>query len=173
MQKNLKNTNEKDFNSRYTSLQVTSLSLEDLEECVKLDLLTLKGLWSKSQWEIELSDSSRICKGIFYSSNLIAFACAWIIVDELHLTALAVHPEHRRNGLGYKILSKLFKEGKKKGCQKATLEVKSQNKAALCLYRSLGFNTAGTRNDYYKSGEDALIQWIFFNEPGKTRERGS
>ena len=75
---------------------------------VNSDQLALKGLWNKNQWEKELSDSQRLCNGIFDTSNLIALGCGWIVGDELHLTAIAVHPKHRRRGLAQTIISSLF-----------------------------------------------------------------
>ena len=137
---------------------------------MKLDQLVLKGLWNKQQWEKELSDSQRLCIGIIDNSNLIAFGCGWMIVDELHLTAIAVHPDHRRIGLGQIILSNLFDQAANKGCERATLEVKSDNTAALALYKSCGFKTAGCRSNYYKNGSDAIIQWRSLNPWEKASE---
>jgi len=155
----MNNMNKKDLKAKGTSARVISLSLENLNACMKLDQIALKGLWSKQQWEKELSDSQRLCLGVFDSKNLIAFGCAWIVVDELHLTAIAVHPHHRRIGLAQIVLSSLFLKASNAGCERATLEVKSTNKAALALYKSSGFKTAGYRPNYYKNGSDALIQW--------------
>ena len=150
---------EKDLKCKRDSWQVSSLSLRDAHSCIKLDQIALKGLWSKKQWEKELSDSKRLCIGVFDSSNLIAFCCSWIVIDELHLTAIAVHPLHRRLGLGKVLLSNLFQKASTQSCKRATLEVESSNRAALALYQSCGFITAGCRHNYYKNGSDALIQW--------------
>ena len=150
---------KKDLTNKRASWKVSSLRLEDLDSCIKLDQITLKGLWSKQQWEKELSDSKRLCIGIFENSNLIALGCGWIVTDELHLTAIAVHPLHRRLGLGKILLSSIFHKASAEGCRRATLEVKSSNREALALYQSCGFITAGCRRNYYKNGSDALIQW--------------
>jgi len=149
--------------SQNSSLEVISLNLEDLNACLELDKIALKGLWSKNQWEKELSYSKRLCKGIYNHSNLIALGCGWVVVDELHLTAIAVHPKHRRLGLGQKVISSLFLEAIQQGCTRATLEAKSNNIAALALYKSSGFITAGCRRNYYQNGADALIQWRSLN----------
>ena len=150
---------KKDLKSNRDSWQISSLSLRHAHSCIKLDQIALKGLWSKQQWEKELSDSKRLCIGAFESSNLIAFCCSWMVIDELHLTAIAVHPLHRRLGLGKVLLANLFQEASAQGCSRATLEVNSSNRAALALYQSCGFETAGCRRNYYKNGSDALIQW--------------
>ncbi len=150
---------EDNLKSTDSFLQVISLNPKNLNDCIKLDQIALKGLWSKSQWIKELSDSKRLCLGIVNGSNLIALGCGWIVVDELHITAIAVHPKYRRRGLAKTLLSSLFSKALAKGCTRATLEVKSDEPEALALYKSCGFKTAGCRNNYYKNGADALIQW--------------
>ena len=35
-----------------------------LYDCMDLDKKSFDGLWTKSQWEIELTDPKRICLGI-------------------------------------------------------------------------------------------------------------
>ena len=151
--------NEQDLKSKKSSSDVITLNLENLNACMELDQIALKGLWSKQQWEKELSESQRLCLGIFDSSNLIAFSCGWIVIDELHLTSIAVHPNHRRLGLAKSVLSNLFLQAANAGCKRVTLEVKSKNKAALALYKCCGFKTTGFRRNYYKNGSNALIQW--------------
>ncbi|WP_320668025.1 ribosomal protein S18-alanine N-acetyltransferase [Prochlorococcus sp. MIT 1307] len=154
---------EKFLKSKSSSYEVISLSLKNLSACLKLDEIALKGLWSKKQWEKELADSKRLCLGILDFTNLIAFGCGWVIVDELHLTAIAVHPKYRQKGLGRIVLTHLFQEAIHRGCNRSTLEVRSNNNAALALYKSCGFKTEGYRQSYYKNGTDALIQWRSLN----------
>ena len=87
-------------------------------------------------------------------------ACGQMIVDELHLTAVAVHPAWRRLGLARQLMEALLTDARGRGCLRATLEVDSTNTAAQALYRRLGFRTEGVRRAYYRSGGDALIQWV-------------
>ncbi len=145
--------------SKSKSLEVISLSIENLNECLTLDQIALKGLWSKNQWKEELSGSHKICLGIFDDLNIIAFGCANVVIDELHLTTIAVHPRYRRLGLASKVLTNMFIKAIQTNCRTATLEVKSDNSAAIALYKNLGFITTGCRRNYYKDGGDALIQW--------------
>ncbi len=78
--------------------QVIRLGPEQINECLELDQLALNGLWSKQQWHQELFDSRRLCMGMLRSSKLLAKACGWLELDELHLTAIAVNTKHRRKG---------------------------------------------------------------------------
>ena len=140
-------------------MELITLALKDANDCSELDEISLNGLWSKQQWEEELSNSNRLCFGIFISSKLVALACGWLVVGELQLTVVAVHPEHRREGLARLVLLRLLKQARFLSATEATLEVDSNNFAATSLYKSCGFITTGERPNYYKNGSDALIQW--------------
>jgi ribosomal-protein-alanine N-acetyltransferase len=131
----------------------------DLEECLALDRAGLGGLWSAGQWRRELEASDRPGVGLRCRGALVAVACGWLVLDELHITAVAVAPDRRRQGLGSRVLEALLARGRELGATRATLEVSSANEAALSLYAASGFATAGVRRGYYRNGDDALIQW--------------
>lgn len=132
----------------------------DLQACLELDARALDQLWSPAQWMQELKDPRRLCLGHRQQGALAALASGWLVADELHITAVAVDPDRRRQGLGRLVLQALLREGAAQGAVHATLEVSSRNPAAIALYASAGFQTAGVRRAYYRNGDDALIQWI-------------
>ena len=132
----------------------------DLEACLALDHLALGGLWSPAQWQRELEDERRPGVGIRHQGQLLAMACGWLVVDELHITLVAVAPAQRRRGLGRLVLQGLLAAGRRGGATRATLEVASGNRAARALYDGFGFREAGVRHGYYRNGDDALIQWL-------------
>ena len=140
-------------------LKVISLEEKHLDFCIEIDNLALNGLWSRDQWKKELEESQRLCFGILEESKLVAIACGWLVIDELQLTAIGVHPKYRRKGLARQLLSILLLEASEKGIIQATLEVASNNSSALALYKSCGFKTTGCRRNYYKNGSDAILQW--------------
>ncbi len=148
---------------KFSDLIIVRLNPTHLKNCIALDAITLKAIWTKKQWERELSESNRLCYGIFHEKKLIAMSSGWIICDELHITVLAVDPIHRKKGLGKVILSTLLNKAQLKGAQKATLEVSSENTSANSLYKKLGFKLEGIRHKYYQNGSDALILWNYLN----------
>jgi ribosomal-protein-alanine N-acetyltransferase len=139
--------------------RLLQLTPDWLQACIQLDQRALGGLWSQTQWDSELSDPRRPTVGLVQGGILIALACGWLVVDELHITAVAVDPARRRQGLGGRILRALLQEGMAQGAAHATLEVAEGNQAARGLYEACGFQTAGVRRAYYRNGDDALIQW--------------
>ena len=141
------------------NLRIIQLGITHLNECVDLDQKSLNGLWSKSQWERELTDPKRICLGIIdlETKKLLGVCSAWLVIDELHITFIAVHPMHQRKGLGKFLLSELIQRSKSLGTNHIHLEVKNNNEPAKAFYKSMGFKTVGNRSNFYKDGSDALL----------------
>jgi [ribosomal protein S18]-alanine N-acetyltransferase len=93
-------------------------------------------------------------------SSIIGFAGLWLMVDEAHITTIAMHPDHRRMGLGEFMLVSLIDIAYQIGAKWVTLEVRVSNYPAQNLYRKYGFREAGLRHRYYSdNNEDALIMW--------------
>ena len=140
-------------------LRLALLEPAHLDACLALDRSCLGGLWSAGQWSTELAEPERPGLGAWLNGHLVAMACGWLVLNELHITLVAVDPAQRRRGLARRLLTALFQEGRSRGAERATLEVASGNAAALALYRQAGFLEAGRRRGYYRNGDDALIQW--------------
>jgi ribosomal-protein-alanine N-acetyltransferase len=132
----------------------------DAPDCLALDRAALGGLWNLEQWQRELEEEGRPGLGLRQGPELLAMASGWLVVDELHITLVAVAPDQRRRGLGRRVLQELMDAGRARGASRATLEVAAGNGAGIALYGALGFRTAGIRHGYYRNGEDALIQWV-------------
>ena len=91
---------------------------------------------------------------------IIGFAGLWLMVDEAHITTIAMHPGQRRRGLGEFLLVSLIDISYTIGAKWVTLEVRVSNYTAQNLYRKYGFREAGVRHRYYSDNqEDALIMW--------------
>jgi len=93
-------------------------------------------------------------------SAIIGFAGLWLMVDEAHVTTIALHPRYRGRGLGELMLSSLIQIAYNISARVVTLEVRVSNHVAQNLYRKYGFQEAGVRRRYYSdNNEDALIMW--------------
>lgn len=93
-------------------------------------------------------------------ASIIGFAGLWLMVDEAHVTTIAVHPDYRGRGVGELMLSSLIDIAYDIGAHVVTLEVRVSNHVAQNLYRKYGFYEAGVRRRYYSDNhEDALIMW--------------
>lgn len=155
--------------STVQSLDVQILNSDWLPAVVKFDQIVFGGLWSQTTYTEELMRNSGICLGITVTPSpaqqplqpsLLAFGCVWLILDELHIILLGVHPQHRRQSLGLVLLLSLLQQSRDRGMEQATLEVRTSNQAAIALYEKVGFVSAGQRPRYYAdTGESALLMW--------------
>ena len=90
--------------------------------------------------------------------RVIGFAGTWIVLDEAHVTNVAVLEEYRGQGIGKKLTQALMQYAANLGVTYATLEVRRSNERAQNLYKTLGFQYVGVRKRYYEdNGEDALL----------------
>ncbi|NJO39321.1 MAG: ribosomal protein S18-alanine N-acetyltransferase [Cyanobacteria bacterium CRU_2_1] len=138
------------------------LTAEMLSAAVELDQLCLGGLWTLDGYrrELESPNSDLIVLQADSSSELLGLGCVWAILDEAHITVLAVHPNYRQQGFGQALLCSLLTLAWQRGLEWATLEVKVSNQIAISLYRKFDFQEVGRRRRYYQdTGEDALILW--------------
>ncbi|MBD1860449.1 ribosomal protein S18-alanine N-acetyltransferase [Trichocoleus desertorum] len=164
-------------------LDLQSLTPELLPATLVLDQLCFGGLWTLEGYRRELeSPNSELLvlqtsqahqtlekqpiEPIELGSKddpaapLVGLGCFWAIVDEAHITIVAVHPNYQAQGLGQTLLYALLKKARQRGLDRATLEVRASNQPALLLYEKFGFQEAGRRRRYYEeTGEDALILW--------------
>jgi len=90
--------------------------------------------------------------------KILGYICFWMFAAEVHLLNIAVHPQHRRRGLGTSLLEKMQRFAMVHGVEKIYLEVRPSNKAARRFYLKAGFKEKGRRRRYYTdTGEDAII----------------
>ncbi|GAB6926980.1 ribosomal protein S18-alanine N-acetyltransferase [Paenibacillus sp. JCM 10914] len=107
-----------------------------------------------------------------HEGEIVGYAGMWTIVDEAHVTNIAVLEEYRGRRWGDRLLSELMKTAAYIGMEKMTLEVRVSNHIAQRLYAKKGFKPAGLRKGYYSDNqEDALIMWAdlppYREDPGK------
>ncbi len=151
---------------KISTVTVAPLGSDRLTEIVALDRRCLGGLWSEDGYRRELDSDCSDLLGLFAGNTsctptkLLGMGCQWAILEEAHITLLAIDPNYRRQGLGELLFYTLLVFARQRGLERATLEVRESNTAALSLYQKFGFKEAGRRRRYYPdTDEDALILW--------------
>lgn len=145
-------------------LELKFLEVEDLPQVIELDQICFGGFWSLEGYtrEIKSPNSTLLIITIPDEENkkVIGLGCLWAILEEAHISLLAIHPDFQGRGLGKLLLLSLLKDAVNRKLERATLEVKETNIKALSLYEKFGFKIAGKRKKYYSNtGEDALVLW--------------
>jgi len=142
-------------------LHIAPLQPEEVEAALALDRAVLGGLWQRGGYEREIESDASDLLALRLDRELIGIGCLWAILEEAHITTLAIAPNWQRRGLGRWLLLHLLAAAQTRGLEWATLEVRASNEAAIALYHQLGFSDVGRRKRYYHNPEeDALILWL-------------
>lgn len=118
--------------------------------------------WSRASVEKELRNNLAIYTVVKENDKVVGYGGMWHVVNEGHITNIAVHKDYRRKGIGNIIVNKLIEIAEEKEMIGLTLEVRKSNVPALELYRKNGFKLEGIRPEYYEDNkEDAYIMWKY------------
>ena len=122
--------------------------------------------WSMRAFVSEITEND--CAHYFVMRNgrqVVGYVGMWLILDEGHITNIAVHPSWRRRGIGTRLLKAIAAHAYRQGARRMTLEVRRSNYKAQALYEKFGYSVVGVRPKYYlDDGEDALIMWKELNQ---------
>ena len=142
-------------------LVIRRAEAKDVETIEKLEQSCFSQPWSYESIYQDIVENDRAVYVVAETEGqVIGYAGLWIIVDEGHITNVAVSPDYRRNSVGNTIVTALLQVTEDMGVKRHTLEVRKSNQAAINLYEKQGFTEAGERKGYYEdNGEDALIMW--------------
>ena len=134
---------------------------EDIDAILDISSLSFSVCWSKDSYIQELTNPIARYLVAKIDNKVIGFVGTWIVLDESHITNIAVHPNYRKQGIASKLLEKFLTYCQSQGCVAYTLEVRSGNKAAKALYEKYNFKQDGVRKGYYEDNkEDAIIMWL-------------
>ncbi len=140
-----------------TDRNIRPMSAADLEPVLAVERQSHPHPWSRQLFIEELGNTLSRIDLLWVGRQLAGFHCYWHLSGELHILNLATAPAFRRQGVARSLLRHALRAATRSGLERAFLEVRSHNDAAIALYRSLGFIPIGTRRGYYADGEDALV----------------
>ena len=149
---------------------ITKMTSDDIEDVVEIEKEAYgKHHWSKSSFYDEMSNNlAHYYCAKTPDGELVGYAGTWHILDEGHITTIAVKNKFLRRHIGEAIVLSILEDWYKGGIKYLTLEVRVSNTPAINLYKKYGFTSLGTRKGYYQdNNEDALIMWtenIFYDK---------
>lgn len=135
------------------------MTLEDVPQVHEIELKTFHTPWSYQSFVDEMT-TNKCARYVVAEEDgkVLAYAGAWLIFDEGHITNIAVDEAVRGRGIGAMVTHALMQYAANMGVQYMTLEVRKSNLVAQNLYKKLGFIELGVRKRYYEdNGEDAYL----------------
>lgn len=142
---------------------MSCLAKADINTLLDIETASFPAPWDRASFERELSEETSHClvikKGqLEKPDRVIAYLCFTLLEAEMYIINLAVDAAYRRRGVATFLLAYCLRLAKGHSAEKIFLEVRPSNRAAIELYRKIGFCDAGRREGHYlETGEDAVV----------------
>lgn len=151
------------------SLEFRSMRLDDIPHVCEIEQEAFLTPWTSGAFHNELTNNHFAHYMIMDCGGEVAgYGGMWLIMDEAHITNIAVKDRFRGQKLGERLMIELKRTASYIGAVRMTLEVRASNYIAQNLYEKLGFKSAGVRKGYYTDNqEDAIIMWADIAKYGR------
>lgn len=139
------------------AITIEPMVLADIPFVAAIEADSFTEPWSAQSFRSELADNKPSAYLVArVDGAVVAYAGVWVILDEAHITTLAVDKNYRRCGIAAQLLETLLDKSYQMGARRILLEVRPSNDAARRLYEKLGFIVSFVRKRYYFD-EDGLV----------------
>ncbi|PEL69046.1 ribosomal-protein-alanine N-acetyltransferase [Bacillus toyonensis] len=138
------------------------MELDDIAQIVAIEEASFSTPWTADAFQRELTMNEHAHYVVLEKDGLVIGYCGlWIIIDESHITNIAILPEYRGQKLGDALLKEVISVAKELGVKTMTLEVRVSNEVAKQLYKKYGFQNGGIRKRYYADNQEhGLVMWV-------------
>ncbi|GHU66701.1 ribosomal-protein-alanine N-acetyltransferase RimI [Clostridia bacterium] len=145
------------INSRWF---IRPMTMADIDAVVSIERDSFAAPWSRASFVRELTENATAARYLILDQDgeVAGYAGMWLVIDEGHITNVAVRRDCRKLGGGVMLMRALIEVAIENGLVYMTLEVRRSNLAAQGLYHKIGFIDVGFRKRYYEDNrEDALV----------------
>jgi ribosomal-protein-alanine N-acetyltransferase len=149
------------FLSPRERMTIARMTMADVQDVLRIEHLSFPSSWPRNAFSAELNDNKLAHYFVGrIGSELIAYGGIWVILEDSHVTTIAVHPDWRGRCYGEEIFARMLSEAAAHEAAWMTLEVRKSNVAAQRLYQKYGFAVIAQRPAYYNDNhETALVMW--------------
>lgn len=144
-----------------TRIEITPMSATDIAAVLEIEHRSFPTPWPRDAYVHELENNRTAVYMVARREEIVVgYAGMWVVLDEAHITTIAVDPPQRGQGIGEGLLIAMIEQAGERGARWMQLEVRRSNAVAQALYRKYGFRDVGVRRNYYSdNGEDAIVMW--------------
>lgn len=144
------------------SIVYRQMLAKDIDDVVATEVEVFTTPWSAEVFEHELTGNDYATYIVAeYENEVVGHVGMWVVLDECHITNVAVRKSRQGNGIGEALMRQAMDLCRNNGVRAMSLEVRVTNETAQNLYRKLGFQPGGIRKNYYSDDhEDALVMWV-------------
>ena len=132
----------------------------DIAAVVPIEQVCFGDRWTPESFAAEIDNPASTYLVAERNGEVVGYAGFWLILEEAHITTIAINPSFQGLKMGEQLLLALIHAAESRGAKWLTLEVRASNVVAQRLYEKYGFSSLGRRRGYYQNdGEDALVMW--------------
>lgn len=139
-------------------MEIVNMTAAHVDAVAALEKLCFDDPWSVLSILSELHNPLSLWLIAVENGDVLGYVGSQSVLGEADMMNLAVHPAHRRKGIGQMLVTELVEALTKQDVHCLTLEVRASNNPAIALYTRMGFVQVGLRRNYYcNPREDARI----------------
>lgn len=144
-----------------SKIKIEKMTFEDIDAVDEIEKDAFPIPWKKTSLAEELTNMLATYLVAKIDEKVVGYIGMWYVLDECHITNVAVHKDFKRQGIASDLINAMLKICKEHESQYILLEVRANNIPAQNLYTKFGFTKDGVRKDYYKNPdgtfEDAIL----------------
>ena len=142
------------------NIQIVTSLKEHIPAFKNIEYICFGKQWTCTQFDRELDNPACHYFTTLDEETVIGYVGYWKILQEAHITSLAVHPNYQNRHIAHLLMFHLLDDCIQNDINWITLEVKESNVKAQHLYKNFGFAVLGRRKNYYQADlQDALVMW--------------
>ena len=142
------------------NIVIRPMTKDDVDDVYKVEEDCFVDPWSKESIRKELKNDLARYLVAEIDGEIVGYVGVWFVVDEGHITNVAVHSNYSGKKIGDKLVKEMVELCRQSNIVAMTLEVRVSNIVAQNLYKKYGFKMGGIRKEYYSDNkEDAIIMW--------------
>ena len=144
-------------------IDIRPANLGDLPEMLAIERASFRNPYSENLFQMEFQLAVAQLYVALLRRRIVGYLDFWKAGPEIHLINIAVHPDHRRKGVGGRLVDFLLQFARRHRMREIYLDVRTSNQSAIALYERHGFKKIDLRKGYYAdNGEDAWVMGLVF-----------
>ncbi|MBE6941665.1 MAG: ribosomal-protein-alanine N-acetyltransferase [Ruminococcaceae bacterium] len=139
-------------------IEIINMTAAHVAQIAEIEKLCFSDPWSENSVASELNNPLSLWLVALDGATVAGYVGSQSVLDGADMMNIAVHPDYRRRGIAWELVTGLADALAEKGVKSLALEVRQSNAPAIALYEQLGFQQVGLRPNYYRNPkENALI----------------
>ncbi len=141
----------------------------DVLSAAKLESLCFSRPWSQDAFKSTLKNQNSYFISAKLGAQFAGYAGMYSAAGEGYVYNIAVGENFRHMKVGETLVRELLSHCEKIGLSFLSLEVRTSNIPAICLYKKCGFQKMGVRKNFYDfPKEDGVVMTYYFKEREKS-----